>query len=66
MQKGLDYIVISELSPEEQTPLRAWLIGQTRPKIDQEPGHEFDCCFIQDYKTWKDYWQEGKYAPIYD
>ncbi len=66
MRKGIDYMVISELPEAEKTPLREWLIGQTQPKIDQEPGHEFDCCFTPDYHKWKQSWLKGKTAPIND
>jgi hypothetical protein len=62
LEKGRDYIVISELPEAQQAPLKKWLIGQTVPTI---PG-EGDCCYSGDYDHFFTYWKFGQEAPVTD
>lgn len=54
MKKNKDYVVITELPEEEQTPFVRWLAGQTRPLIEAEKENKWNCAYAWDYKCWKE------------
>lgn len=66
MEKGKDYIVISELPEEQQAALREWLVGQTLPVVPAEGDKANDCCYRRDYDRFFTYWKAGQVAPVFD
>lgn len=66
MKKGRDYIVISELTQEQQASLRKWLEGQTTPVVKEEGEKQYDCCYRWDYDKWFAYYKRGRIAPVDD
>jgi len=62
-RKGyLPYIVIPQLSVEQQQPLKEWLVGQTCEVIEEEGENKYACCFYSDYSHWYEHWIKGKTA----
>lgn len=57
------YIIISELPPEQQSPFKKWLVGQTRPVVEEAGEDKYNCAYIWDYKNWFSHWEKGLEAP---
>ncbi|WP_421917897.1 hypothetical protein [Marinifilum sp.] len=62
MKKGKDYILISELSSEEQEPFQKWLYGKDKPIIDDERIDPKDCCYKLDYEKWRAFHKTQEYS----
>ena len=53
--KNKEYTRIRNLPEEEREPFRKWLVGQTRPAIEEEPMtiEAQDAYYEHDYQAWK-------------
>ena len=63
----IGYVVILDLPENEQVPFTKWLDGQTRPIVEQEGlERKSYCAYKWDYDRWKEAFDKGIVANIYD
>ncbi|GJQ44044.1 MAG: hypothetical protein JETCAE03_35420 [Ignavibacteriaceae bacterium] len=51
---GFKYIVIQEMDEPDRTLFNEWLVGQTRPIVEEEGRNSMRCAYLDDYDRWKD------------
>ena len=49
---GIRYVMVEDLPEPSRAKFNDWLVGQTRPIIEEEGNRSMQCAYEEDYFRW--------------